>query len=226
MGSEMCIRDSLTLADEFAHDYISNKLQQLFPSIKIVSEEGEKVSIDSENFFLVDPLDGTKEFLSGNSEFTVNIGYIQNKKASLGAVSCPAKKEVFWTENNKSWFKRNNNIEVMSCFRRKRASNVFVSRSHLDDKTLKYLKRKKFEKISKMGSSLKICSIAKNYGDIYPRFGSTMEWDTAAAHAILKLAKGEILTFDNKELVYGKKNYKNEKFIAFGNIPEKILYFD
>ena len=216
----------LTIADKASNDYILSQLKHNFPNIPIISEESENLEILSEkNFFLVDPLDGTKEFLNMNDEFSVNIGYVENYQAILGTVSLPAKNKIYWTQNKQSWtniLKANSSklrkSKRLFCNIKENDLSIAVSRSHLDKKTDKFLKKHKFKNIKKVGSSLKIIKICENKVDLYPRFGTTMEWDICAAHAILKGSGGAIITKEKQEMIYGKKNYKNPEFYAYGNL--------
>ena len=222
----------LTSADEASNDYIVSQLQYNFPNIPIISEESKNVQILSEkNFFLVDPLDGTKEFLNMNDEFSVNIGYVENNQAILGTVSLPAKNKIYWTQNKQSWTNilKDNNYRLrknkrLFCNIKDNDLSIAVSRSHLDKKTNNFITKHKFKNVKKIGSSLKIIKICENKVDLYPRFGTTMEWDICAAHAILKACGGAIITEKKQELIYGKKNYKNPEFYAFGNLKNINKY--
>ena len=222
----------LTNADKESNNYIVSQLKYNFPNIPIISEESENIHILSEkNFFLVDPLDGTKEFLNMNDEFTVNIGYVENNQAIIGTVSLPAKNKIYWTQNKQSWTNilndnksRLRENKKLFCKIKENDLSIAVSRSHLDKKTDKFIKKYKFKNIKKIGSSLKIIKICENKVDLYPRFGTTMEWDICAAHAILKASGGAIITKEKQELIYGKKNYKNPEFYAFGNLKSIKKY--
>ncbi len=222
----------ITTADKASNHYILSQLKYNFPNTPIISEESENDQILNEkNFFLVDPLDGTKEFLNMNDEFSVNIGYVENQKAILGTVSLPAKNKIYWTQNRQSWTNilKNNNFRTckskkLFCIENDNDLSVAVSRSHLDKKTDKFIKKYKFENIKKIGSSLKIIKICENKVDLYPRFGTTMEWDICAAHAILKASGGAIVTKEKQELIYGKKKFKNPEIFAFGNLKSINKY--
>ena len=224
----------ITTADKASNHYILSQLKYNFPNIPIISEESENDQILRErNFFLVDPLDGTKEFLNMNDEFSVNIGYVENHKAILGTVSLPAKNKIYWTKNKQSWTNilkhnnsrlRKNKNKRLFCNTNQNNLSIAVSRSHLDRKTDKFIRKNKFKNIKKIGSSLKIIKICENKVDLYPRFGTTMEWDICAAHAILKASGGAIITEDKQELIYGKKNYKNPEFFAYGDFKSIKKY--
>ena len=215
----------VTNADIKANDIICRGLKRHFPDISIVSEEQVKKGKAAKRFWLVDPLDGTKEFLKGNGEFTVNIGLIENKKPVIGIINMPTKNKLYFTKDKKSYFTKLNkkgqinNIKKIKV--KKRNKNIVIlSRSHSLAKSevekAKQMIFKKFNanKILRTGSSIKLCYIAHGLANVYPRFGTTMEWDTAAGDAILRFAGGRIRTLDRKILRYGKRNFRNSSFIA------------
>ena len=219
----------VTIADKQAEILILGGLRKYFPGIPIIAEEAAaagKIPKIAEQFFLVDPLDGTKEFLSRNGEFTVNIALIKNGKPILGVVYAPALSRMFIGEEG---------VGAMQCLLAVRdelsktewrmiktrvlpddGATVLASRSHRDAETEAYLATLNVKKIVGAGSSLKFCTIAAGEADIYPRFGRTMEWDTAAGHAVLLAAGGQVNCTDHKPLTYGKseRGYDNPAFIA------------
>ncbi|MAS39437.1 MAG: 3'(2'),5'-bisphosphate nucleotidase [Flammeovirgaceae bacterium] len=211
----------LTLADKKSHEIILKKLKET--DINVLSEESDEISYDDRkdwgSYWLVDPLDGTKEFIKKNGEFTVNIALIENNIPTLGVVYCPVTKILFWNDVERKVYKKENNkvVEI-----RKRASvndndknlRVVVSRSHINDETNNYIKKLNEPKLISCGSSLKFLYIADNKADIYPRFGPTMEWDTAAAHSILSALGIQVINLDTgRELSYNKENLLNPYFI-------------
>ena len=211
----------LTLADKKSHEIILKKLKET--DINVLSEESDEISYDDRkdwgSYWLVDPLDGTKEFIKKNGEFTVNIALIENNIPSLGVVYCPVTDILFWNDEERKVYKKENNkvVEI-----RKRASvndndknlRVVVSRSHINDETNNYIKKLNEPKLISCGSSLKFLYIADNKADIYPRFGPTMEWDTAAAHSILSALGIQVINLDTgRELSYNKENLLNPYFI-------------
>ena len=211
----------LTLADKRSHEIILEKLKET--GINVLSEESDEISYDQRkdwgSYWLVDPLDGTKEFIKKNGEFTVNIALIENNIPSLGVVYCPVTDILFWNDEERKVYKKENNkvVEI-----RKRVSvndndknlRVVVSRSHINDETNNYIKKLNEPKLISCGSSLKFLYIADNKADIYPRFGSTMEWDTAAAHSILSALGIQVINLDTgRELSYNKENLLNPYFI-------------
>ena len=215
----------VTNADIRANDIICKGLKLHFPDISIVSEEQVKKGKAAKKFWLVDPLDGTKEFLKGNGEFTVNIGLIENKKPVFGIIYMPTKNKLYFTKDKKSYFSKLSKKGQLTNIRKikvkKRNKNIVIlSRSHslakseIEKAKKMIFRRFNANKIIRSGSSIKLCYIAHGLANIYPRFGTTMEWDTAAGDAILRFAGGRIRTLDRKILRYGKKNFKNTSFIA------------
>ena len=216
----------VTNADLKANTIICEGLKKYFPKVPIVSEELDNSHIKNKKiFWLVDPLDGTKEFLKGNGEFTVNIALVINKIPIYGLIYMPAKNKFYYTKNKKSYFAKFDkngklkNIKVIKV--KKREKNILVfSRSHglSKEKILEAKKAvlKKFNanKIIRSGSSIKLCYIADGTANIYPRHGRTMEWDIAAGDAILRYAGGRIKTLDRKIMKYGKPGFENSSFIA------------
>ena len=211
----------VTAADHAANAIILKKLGSVLPDIPVVSEEDDAShdSNSAEVFFLVDPLDGTKEFISRNGEFTVNIALIENGTPVLGVVYAPACSRMFHTPDRYSACE-----DVDGSSRAIRARSVpkegftaLVSRSHPDAKMEAYLEAFTIKDRISAGSSLKFCLIAAGEADIYPRFGRTMEWDTAAGDALLRAAGGRVLNHDKSALVYGKAGGDNpDGFVAFG----------
>jgi 3'(2'), 5'-bisphosphate nucleotidase len=221
----------VTDADEEAEAYILNALRTRAPDVPIVAEEevssGQICEI-GHHFFLVDPLDGTKEFLSRNGEFTVNIGEIIDGRPARGVVFAPAKRRLFVGEHAAGAFHaeteagtdlRGTNFRAISA-RRAPADGLVVvaSRSHRDASTDEYLERFSVKQFVGAGSSLKFCLVAAGEADIYPRLGRTMEWDTAAGHAVLAAAGGTVVTIDGRPFLYGKveEKFANPFFVARG----------
>jgi 3'(2'), 5'-bisphosphate nucleotidase len=218
----------VTAADEEAEAFILGRLRSAFASIPIIAEEeaaaGRIAAVDSK-FFLVDPLDGTKEFISRNGEFTVNIAEIENGKPVRGVVYAPAIARLFFGEVGAgAWEIKGDKLDWATAkpiAARKPASDGWVavaSRSHRDAKTDEYLAAYKIKDFEAAGSSLKFCLVAAGEADIYPRTGRTMEWDTAAGHAVLAAAGGSVTTIDGRPFTYGKKEEKfaNQFFVAKG----------
>lgn len=221
----------LTKADKASHNIIVEQLSKL--GMPILSEEGVEIDYSIrkkwKKFWLIDPLDGTKEFIKKNGEFTVNIALIVNGVPILGVVYVPVTKELYIAEKDFGSFK----IESIKKFEEisvKQTINlsesnlpeeytIVVSRSHLNKETLDFIevKRQKFKDIStkQFGSSLKICKVAERGAHCYPRLGPTMEWDTAAAHAVVKYSGKRLFKFNtHDELAYNKESLLNPFFIT------------
>ena len=215
-------KSPVTKADLVANDLICKRLQSINPKIQIISEEGKKKFSKKTNiFWLVDPLDGTKEFIKKNGEFTVNIALIKNCRPIYGVIYLPVKKEIYFTQNKSAYFSiidHKNSYKTKKKIKVKKRTGInnrvlLLSRSH--SRNIKLSKKHfKTDKAIFSGSSIKFCLIASGKGNIYPRLGTTMEWDTAAGHAILNAAGGSVTTLDRKVLKYGKKGFKNPSFIA------------
>lgn len=219
-------KSPVTEADIKANDYIVHKLKEIAPKIPVVAEESYKTHnvehIDIKGYFwLVDPLDGTKGFLKHNDQFTVNIGLIYNKKPVFGVVQIPAKELLYYVgeDGNAYRIKGNNSPEKISAKNPDAAGfDVIVSHSHKDPRTDDFLKKYNIRNSVSSASSIKFCVVAEGGADIYPRFGRTMEWDTAAGHAILNAAGGSVKNVDGSEFLYGKDKFENPDFIAWGKI--------
>lgn len=211
----------LTIADKKSHNTIIDFLKDT--DIDIISEESKSIEYQErknwEEYWLIDPLDGTKEFIKKNGEFTVNIALIKNNKPHLGVVYCPVKKILYWNDNDKKVFKREKE-ETREIKKRKPINEneeglrVVVSRSHMSEETSEYVNKLTRPELISCGSSLKFLYVADNKADIYPRFGPTMEWDTAAAHSILNALEINVINLDTgRELSYNKENLLNPYFI-------------
>lgn len=212
----------VTEADERAEQMIVAALQNLTPGVVIVAEEavagGQQVSA-AERFWLVDPLDGTKEFINRNGEFTVNIALIEQGVPTLGVVFAPALGRLFAGCIDAGAF-----VEEAGAHRPIQARTVpaagltvVASRSHGDADALSaFLGDRKVADLRNAGSSLKICLVAAGEADLYPRLGRTMEWDIAAGHAVVLAAGGHLNTLDGQEMRYGKPGFENPHFFVQG----------
>ena len=226
----------ITLADRLADKVIGEILKLNFPDIPIISEEGhcDLKPVMGEIYFLVDPLDGTKEFIKKTGEFTVNIAVILGAKAELGVVYVPATGELYYRDlDGLSYLERNAKTAEVRGDRTKiscRAANmdnlsVVKSVSHSTPETESYIAQYTPKNSASAGSSLKFGLIARGVADLYPRLGRTMEWDTGAAHAVLKGAGGNVRRLDTlQELSYGKLGMDNPFFVAAGNDTKLISY--
>ena len=213
-------RTPVTTADEEANKIILRGLKQQFPKIPAISEESENRVLEKEAFFIIDPLDGTKGFLNKTNNFTVNIAFINNREPELGVIYSPISGELFYTSPNRESFKYNylkktEKLKISGNLENRETLTLITSENNLIGRESKILKVDCEHDTLKIGSSIKFCRLAEGKADIYPRFGRTMEWDTAAGHAILKYAGGSLIDINTqKELVYGKKDYENGSFIA------------
>jgi 3'(2'), 5'-bisphosphate nucleotidase len=213
----------VTAADEAAEAVILARLAKLTPEIPVVAEEtvaaGHVPEIDDGPFWLVDPLDGTKEFLSKNGEFTVNIALIKGREPVLGVVLAPARDQAWWGARGKGAAARDADGRARPISVRSAPADGLVaiaSRSHRDAETEAFLDQAGVGTCISAGSSLKFCLVAEGKADLYPRFGRTMEWDVAAGHAVLAAAGGRVTTRDGAPFLYRKPGFENPPFIARG----------
>ncbi len=212
----------VTEADERAEALILPALASLTPDIPIVAEEAAaagRIPSVGERFWLVDPLDGTKEFINRNGEFTVNIALIENGSPVLGVVFAPALDRLFAGAAGLGAFVENKGVRRDIVCRTEPAEGLTVvaSRSHGDaDALANFLAGRKVARQTNAGSSLKLCLVAAGEADVYPRLGRTMEWDIAAGDAVLRAAGGIVRTLDGPALRYGKADFANPHFAAWG----------
>ena len=209
----------LTLADLRSNDFIIGNLNNLYPTIPVVSEEGKEKQIKESLFWLIDPLDGTKEFVKRNGEFTVNIALVKNGNPILGVIYAPVKRWLYYGSSNGSYREFDEKKVKLPLNNKSTSFKVVGSRSHQTPETKEYFddirKRKKNVEIVSMGSSIKICLVAEGSADVYPRFAPTMEWDTAAGHAIAKYAGKKLIDLKtNQEMVYNREKLTNNWFIV------------
>jgi 3'(2'), 5'-bisphosphate nucleotidase len=213
----------VTAADQAAEDVILPRLRALTPDIPVVSEEeaskGLTPEVTGDRFWLVDPLDGTKEFLSGNGEFTVNIALIELGAPVLGVVVIPARGQTFAGAGPGTATLSDTGGVRPITVRAVPAEGLTVvgSRSHGDASAMDaFLAGRHVAAFRPAGSSLKLCLIAQGEADLYPRLGTTMEWDIAAGHAVLNAAGGRVETVEGQPFTYGKPAFRNPHFAAFG----------
>ncbi len=222
----------VTIADEEAEHYIIGQLTLLTPNIPVIAEElaaaGGLPEVGHQ-FWMVDPLDGTREFLDRNGEFTVNIALIRDGFPVLGVVYAPAIQRMFYAAGPGACYEQrvdphqgaNRTPDSEPKLIRARAPGddgfvVIASRSHRDKKTDEFLAAYHVKEIVAAGSSLKFCVLAAGEADLYPRHGPTMEWDTAAGQAVLSAAGGKVTNMDGTPFTYGKADFRNPHFIAWG----------
>lgn len=213
----------LTLADLGSHKIIIQRLARLRPQWRVLSEESECAPFETRRdwrfFWLVDPLDGTKEFLKRNGEFTVNIALIEGDHPVLGVVYAPAIHVMYYAARNVGAFKqqRREASPIRARCSHDGAMRIVISRSHADGEIERFARQFGKCEFVTMGSSLKLCMVAEGRADIYPRAGPTMEWDTAAAQCILEEAGGSITGGDGRPFRYNKAMLCNPDFVAYGN---------
>ncbi|MES2619580.1 MAG: 3'(2'),5'-bisphosphate nucleotidase CysQ [Bacteroidota bacterium] len=218
----------LTEADKKSNEVILKGLKELSPEIPFISEETKLTPYEErknwKQFWLIDPLDGTKEFIKKNGEFTVNIALIEDGVPVLGVVYVPAQSKTYYGVKGVGSFQSSSGnaqtaIKNDTHYAEKDKVTVVASRSHLSDETLQFVEDLKAQgkevEFLSSGSSLKFCLVAEGAADVYPRFGPTMEWDTAAAHAVVMYAGKEVINYETKQpLVYNKQNLLNPWFIV------------
>jgi len=221
----------VTEADEAADALISAGLRAAFPDVLLITEEQAAThDMQADTFLIVDPLDGTKEFVHRRGDFTVNIAYVENGVPTRGVVYAPAKGRMFYTLADGSAVEEDGPFETARpgttrAIRVAASDNaalmVVASKSHRDQATDDYIQKYAVKDSKSAGSSLKFCLVATGEADIYPRVGRTMEWDTAAGHAVLHGAGGKVVVFSTHDpLVYGKEGYANPFFIAYSPFVE------
>jgi 3'(2'), 5'-bisphosphate nucleotidase len=213
----------LTEADLFSHKAILEFLKKLTPDIPIISEETEnQINIKSSRFWLVDPLDGTREFIAKTDDFSINVALVENNIPILGIIYAPVFDVSYYAIKNKGAFKKIANQTSEKIHVRKLNTElpiVIASRRHGDNQKLQefFNKFKNYERLSR-GSAIKFCLIAEGAADIYPRFGETFFWDTAAGQCIVEEAGGHVVDAKGKPLRYnGAPPYLNSYFFAIGN---------
>jgi 3'(2'), 5'-bisphosphate nucleotidase len=233
-GTDFSVRDKsdaspVTVADEAAEKIILADLGLIAADVPVVAEESVAaghVPVIAERFFLVDPLDGTREFVSHRDEFTVNVALIEDGEPVLGVVFAPARRELYWgdvragkaghidADPDGTMPSMGNAITVREP--PGRGLTAVASRSHRTPETDAFLANYPVAEFRSIGSSLKFCLVAAGEADIYPRVGTTMEWDTAAGHAVLAAAGGQVTGLAGEPFRYGKPGFRNGNFVARG----------
>lgn len=225
-------RSPVTDADELAEAIILEALDKLVPGVPVLAEESFAAGLRPQTdgaFILVDPVDGTKEFINRNGEFTINIALVENRIPTAGCVFAPARERIFvggttaWAGPLEAGQPVSPDALEPIATRTVPASGptAVMSRSHADEKTLAFADSVGVTEKVSAGSSLKFCLVAEGSADVYPRFGPTCEWDTGAGHAVLRAAGGEVLTPEGEPFLYGKSetDYLNGAFVAWGKRP-------
>ncbi|MEM6348364.1 MAG: 3'(2'),5'-bisphosphate nucleotidase CysQ [Bacteroidota bacterium] len=216
----------LTLADQASHNVIVAGLEQATPEIPILSEEGKHLPFEERQhwskLWVVDPLDGTKEFIKRNGEFTVNIALVENGSVVMGCVYVPVQDLTYFAAKGEGAFVMRGEaaaekIEVAKFDKADEGLRLVCSRSHMSPEVEAYVQQFSNPELVSMGSSLKLVMIAEGKADIYPRLAPTMEWDTAAAQIIVEEAGGTVINHETgTAVVYNKANLLNPHFIVFG----------
>jgi 3'(2'), 5'-bisphosphate nucleotidase len=208
----------VTKADLDAHYLLIDGLAKLTPNIAIVSEEdpaSQAVPQEHNCYWLIDPLDGTKEFINRNGQFTVNLALIETNIPSFGLVSTPIDQTLYWGgQHIGAWRLRDNTLEQLHIQTCQVPMRVVASKSHLNEATRNFIASLGDTTLVQAGSSLKLLRIAEGEADIYPRLAPTCEWDTAAAQAVLEGAGGKVTQVDGSPMEYGKTDILNPHFVA------------
>lgn len=226
MGITQKADDSpLTKADLASHELINAELTRLWPEIPVLSEESADIPWETrqtwQQYWLVDPLDGTKEFINRNGEFTVNIALIRNHQAVMGVVHVPVTNISYFGARETGAFRQQGSAAPTAIKIRQPAAAPAVivgSRSHANPELATQLEKLGPHELISMGSSLKFCRVAEGLADFYPRLGPTCEWDTAAAQAVVEAAGGQVVKIDGTPLGYNSKEvYLNPHFFVIGD---------
>lgn len=213
----------LTEADRASHLFLLRALADLAPRYPVVSEEGDPSLLERSPegaFWLVDPLDGTKEFLKETGEFTVNVALVKERKAVLGVVHAPALDLIYSAEESSgAWRAEGSQHETRIRTRTADPRNLCIvtSRDHAGPEERHFIDQHNGAQVAGIGSSLKFCLLAEGKADLYPRFGPTMEWDTAAAQCVLESAGGQVRQLGGEPLHYCKAGFRNPRFLAVGD---------
>jgi len=212
-------KSPVTDADIEANYYICQELLKLAPEIPVVAEEDEQLNHEEKSlFWLVDPLDGTRSFVRHEEEFSVNIGLIKNRRPVLGVIYSPPKDILYFAAEGGYAFRQHGKGKPEKIATRARPQKIVVTRSRSKPipAGLTFLQRFEIDRIIQLSSAIKFCLVAEGQADLYTRFGRTMEWDTAAGHAIIEAAGGRVETASGQPLLYGKSRFENPPFIVYG----------
>ena len=219
----------LTKADQASNDIICDGLKKLPLRYPIISEENKETDYATRKFWrrcwLVDPLDGTKEFIKRNGDFTTNIALIENGEVMLGLVGIPITDEIFWAVKGEGAFRfnagKNEKLQAAQFKSSDKGLKIMASRSHLNEETRNFISHFTKPEIVSRGSALKFLLLANGEAHIYPRIAPTMEWDTAAAQIILEEAGGSLIVHEtSKPMRYNRENLRNPAFIAMGRLMD------
>lgn len=222
----------VTFADKISEEIILEEISKIEPGVDIISEEmysTEKKSASTDYFFLIDPLDGTREFVKKNDEFTINIALVNQNKPILGVINVPVTNHTYFSANARNSFKVDNRSNTKEIYTNKNTAikTILYSRGNPSVKIKKIMHKLSIENIIHCGSALKFCLLSEGLADVYIRHDPCYEWDTAAGHAILQGAGGSLYDLDFNNFKYNKsnRNYLNEDgFIALANDTNKELF--
>lgn len=206
-------------ADKEISLFIYQKLYALAPNIPIICEEQEKIDVsDCESFWLIDPIDGTRSYIRGETSFTINIALIVDKRPKLGFIYQPDTEKLYYTDSDgKCCIEEAGQIVPCSAFKdNNEGLTAIISSEYVNRATQEYLAKHEFVNIIAIPSSIKLCMIAEGIGDIYPKFDPTMEWDIAAGHAIVNASGGRVTDILGHDITYAKPYFQNSEFLASG----------
>jgi 3'(2'), 5'-bisphosphate nucleotidase len=219
-------KSPITLADQKSNDLIVHTLKSRYPECAILAEESRDNldRLKNDWCFIVDPLDGTKEFVKRNGEFTVNVALAHRGKPVLGVIGIPVSGEFYYAVKGEgAFYEKDGHTQKINVSSRVEDIRMVVSRSHKSDKLASLIERKGIQNILTVGSAIKGCMIAKGEAEVYYRFGYTMEWDTAAMQCIVEQAGGIFRQMDGSEMTYNRVNSLNEKgFYVINNLQNQL----
>lgn len=202
-------------ADLAVSDYIYQRITELELNFPIICEEQDVRDVGGNEFFwLIDPIDGTRSFVKGKDSFTVNIALIRNKKPIIGLILQPSTRKLYYTDQNNNLVVEDNGLQLVLDKPSRKKLIAIVSSNSFNSKTQEYLDKHGITEVIAIPSSIKFCLIADSTGDVFPKFGNTMEWDIAAGHAIINAAGGQVLDLEGEEITYDKPNFSNPYFIV------------
>ncbi len=217
-GIKIDIKDDsspVTNADKKISQFIFDNLSKLTPDIPIICEERPLVDIDPKGkFWLIDPIDGTRSYIKNKDSFTVNIALIDCQIPTYGFVFQPSKELLYFTDENRKFCIEKSGSKSQNNTHNKDGFVAVVSSHHLSEQTEQYIKEQDFAEIIAIPSSIKLCMVAEGAGDIYPKFGPTMEWDIAAGDALIRAAGGSVRLISGELMPYAKEAFRNPHFIA------------
>lgn len=205
----------VTNADKEISCFIYDGLLQLTSHIAVICEERDLLTVEEDSFWLVDPIDGTKSYIKGDSTYTINIALIENGLPTIGLIYQPSQSRLYYTDENNCLRIEQDGVEENLNISPKNYCNAVIGSHPTDLEIKKFLKKHLITETLSIASSIKLCLIAEGKFDIYPKFGPTMEWDIAAGHALIKANGGNIVDLNGKELIYKKNNYQNPYFYAY-----------